>query len=130
MTWMLRSSGGSSGSMDATPERELRQFLLGGMTAPLMELYDSERINGLDAATVRRVWGDREFPDYEQIHLYIGMHAKQDAAFDSTRLMYSSMYRILCLEISFIVYGFQQGVQCGLSFIQQPIEIERQLNLE
>ncbi|MGV2686387.1 hypothetical protein GNF82_18995, partial [Clostridium perfringens] len=58
--------------VNATPECELHQFMLGGMTAPLMELYDSERINGLVAATVRRVWGDREFPDYEQIHLYIG----------------------------------------------------------
>lgn len=61
--------------VNATPGRELRQFLLGGMTAPLMELYDPEQIKGLDAAKVRRVWGDLEFPHYDQIHLYIGhMH--------------------------------------------------------
>lgn len=59
----------------ATPGRELRQFLLGGMTAPLLQLYDPEQIKGLDAAKVRRVWGDRDFPDYEQISLFIGhMH--------------------------------------------------------
>lgn len=61
--------------VNATRGRELRQFLLGGMTAPLMELYDPEQMKGLDTAKVRRVWGDREFPHYDQIHLYIGhMH--------------------------------------------------------
>ncbi|WP_054956768.1 hypothetical protein [Paenibacillus dakarensis] len=61
--------------VNATPGRELRQFLLGGMTAPLMELYDPDRITELDAAAVRRAWGGRDFPHYDQIHLYIGhMH--------------------------------------------------------
>lgn len=59
----------------ATSGRELRQYLLGGMTAPLFELYDPEQMQGLDQAVVRRVWGDLELPHYEQIHLYIGhMH--------------------------------------------------------
>lgn len=59
----------------ATPGRELRQFLLGGMTAPLLQLYDPEQIKGLDTAKVRRAWGDRDFPLYEQISLFIGhMH--------------------------------------------------------
>lgn len=59
----------------ATPGRELRQFLLGGMTAPLLELYDPAHMQGLDAAKVRQVWGDREFPRYERISLFIGhMH--------------------------------------------------------
>jgi mRNA degradation ribonuclease J1/J2 len=59
----------------ATPGRELRQFLLGGMTAPLFELYDPEQMRGLDQAAVRRVWGDGEFPRYERISLFIGhMH--------------------------------------------------------
>lgn len=59
----------------ATPGRELRQFLLGGMTAPLLQLYDSEQIKGLDAAKVRHVWGDRDFPLFERISLFIGhMH--------------------------------------------------------
>lgn len=61
--------------VNATPGRELRQFLLGGMTAPLLELYDPKQIEGLDWAAVQRVWGDRGFPDYDLIHLYIGhMH--------------------------------------------------------
>lgn len=61
--------------VNATPGRELRQFLLGGMTAPLLGLYDPEQIKGLDAAAIRRVWGEREFPVYDQLHLYIGhMH--------------------------------------------------------
>ncbi|TVY11421.1 hypothetical protein [Paenibacillus cremeus] len=59
----------------ATPGRELRQFLLGGMTAPLLELYDPEHIQGLNVAKVRQVWGEREFPQYERISLFIGhMH--------------------------------------------------------
>lgn len=61
--------------VNATPGRELRQFLLGGMTAPLMNLYDPDQMEGLDAAAVRRAWGDRDFPHYEHIHLYVGhMH--------------------------------------------------------
>ncbi|MFK7694305.1 hypothetical protein [Paenibacillus sp. HJGM_3] len=59
----------------ATPGRELRQYLLGGMTAPLLELYDPEQMNGLDPAMVRRAWGDREFPHFESLSLFIGhMH--------------------------------------------------------
>lgn len=59
----------------ATPGRELRQFLLGGMTAPLLELYDPGHIKGLDSGKVRRVWGDCEFPGYEQIGLFVShMH--------------------------------------------------------
>ncbi|TMV46301.1 hypothetical protein FE783_26815 [Paenibacillus mesophilus] len=59
----------------ATPGRELRQYLLGGMTAPLLQLYDPEQIKGLDAAKVRRAWGDSDFPLYERISLFIGhMH--------------------------------------------------------
>ncbi|WP_284645935.1 hypothetical protein [Paenibacillus silviterrae] len=59
----------------ATPGRELRQYLLGGMTAPLPELYDPEQQKGLDFAKVRRAWGDCELPQYEQIRLFIGhMH--------------------------------------------------------
>ncbi|WP_028551617.1 hypothetical protein [Paenibacillus sp. UNC451MF] len=59
----------------ATPGRELRQFLLGGMTAPMLELYDPEHIKGLDAAKVRSAWGDIELPQYERIALFIGhMH--------------------------------------------------------
>lgn len=59
----------------ATPGRELRQYLLGGMTAPLPELYDPEQLKGLDIANVWRAWGDRRFPQYEQIRLFIGhMH--------------------------------------------------------
>lgn len=59
----------------ATPGRELRQYLLGGMTAPLLELYDPEQMNGLDPAMVRRAWGDREFPQFESLSLFIGhMH--------------------------------------------------------
>ncbi|MFE5320471.1 hypothetical protein ACFQ88_17325 [Paenibacillus sp. NPDC056579] len=59
----------------ATPGRELRQYLLGGMTAPLIELYDPEHLKGLDASKVRRAWGDRDFPQYESISLFIGhMH--------------------------------------------------------
>ncbi|GIP39862.1 MBL fold metallo-hydrolase [Paenibacillus sp. J31TS4] len=61
--------------VNATPGRELRQFLLGGMTAPLLELYDPEQRKGLDEAKVLGVWGESEFPRYDQIHLYIGhMH--------------------------------------------------------
>ncbi|RKN86116.1 hypothetical protein [Paenibacillus ginsengarvi] len=64
----------------ATPGRELRQFLLGGMTAPLLQLYDPELIKGLDTQKVRHVWGDREFPAYEQISLFIGhMHTDHNA---------------------------------------------------
>ena len=59
----------------ATPGRELRQFLLSGMTAPLFQLYDPERIRGLDEQTVLRVWGGKNFPAYEKISLFIGhMH--------------------------------------------------------
>ncbi|MEF3302149.1 hypothetical protein [Paenibacillus sp. GYB003] len=59
----------------ATPGRELRQYLLGGMTAPLLQLYDPEHIRGLDTAKVRQVWGDRDFPHYGQISLFVGhMH--------------------------------------------------------
>lgn len=59
----------------ATPGRELRQFLLGGMTAPLPELYDPQHIQTLDMAKVRHAWGDRDFPHYEEIRLFIGhMH--------------------------------------------------------
>ncbi|GGD94204.1 hypothetical protein [Paenibacillus nasutitermitis] len=61
--------------VNATPGRELRQFLLGGMTAPLMELYDPEQMQGIDPAVVRRVWGGLQIPEYEQIRLYVGhMH--------------------------------------------------------
>ena len=61
--------------VNTTPGRELRQFLLGGMTAPLLELYDPKQMEGLDESKVRKVWGDLELPQYEQIHLYIGhMH--------------------------------------------------------
>ncbi|MDQ1913951.1 hypothetical protein RAC89_26470 [Paenibacillus sp. GD4] len=59
----------------ATPGRELRQYLLGGMTAPLPELYDPGQLKGLDFTKVRRAWGDCEFPQYEQVRLFIGhMH--------------------------------------------------------
>ncbi|CAG7616508.1 MBL fold metallo-hydrolase [Paenibacillus allorhizosphaerae] len=59
----------------ATSGREIRQFLLGGMTAPLLKLYDPEQIKGIDPAIVRRVWNNREFPQYERINLFIGhMH--------------------------------------------------------
>lgn len=59
----------------ATPGRELRQYLLGRMTAPLLELYDPEQMKGLDPAMVRRAWGDREFPQFESLSLFIGhMH--------------------------------------------------------
>ncbi|GAA3412431.1 hypothetical protein ACFFNY_23010 [Paenibacillus hodogayensis] len=64
----------------ATPGRELRQFLLGGMTAPLLQLYDPEQIKVLDTQKVREVWGDREFPSYEQLSLFIGhMHTDHNA---------------------------------------------------
>lgn len=59
----------------ATPGRELRQYLLSGMTAPLFELYDEEQMRGLNWAKVRSIWGDAEFPQYEQISLFIShMH--------------------------------------------------------
>jgi len=56
----------------ATPGRELRQYLLGEMTAPLFELYDPEQLEGLDEAKVLHMWGNREFPHYEKISLFVG----------------------------------------------------------
>ncbi|MDR6554157.1 hypothetical protein [Paenibacillus qinlingensis] len=59
----------------ASPGRELRQFLLGGMTAPLVQLYDPQHMKDLDMAKVRRSWGNIDFPHYEGIRLFIGhMH--------------------------------------------------------
>jgi mRNA degradation ribonuclease J1/J2 len=59
----------------ATPGRELRQYMLGGMTAPLVQLYDPEQLGGLDMRKVRQVWGERQFPSYGQISVFIGhMH--------------------------------------------------------
>jgi hypothetical protein len=47
------------GPIGATPDRESRQFLLGGWTAPLPELYDPEDIRGLDWTKVSHVWNTR-----------------------------------------------------------------------
>jgi mRNA degradation ribonuclease J1/J2 len=70
----------------ATPKREIRQYLLGGMTAPMPELYDPEQIKGLDWAKVSRVWNDRVFPQYEQISLFIGhMHTDHMAVLPYAR---------------------------------------------
>ncbi|WJH33588.1 hypothetical protein N6H14_26730 [Paenibacillus sp. CC-CFT747] len=49
--------------VNATPGRELRQFLLGGMTAPLLELYDPDQRKGLDGASVLRAWGEPSSPN-------------------------------------------------------------------
>jgi mRNA degradation ribonuclease J1/J2 len=50
------------------------------MTAPLPELYDPEQIMELDMQAVRRAWGDREFPSYERLSLFIGhMHTDHNA---------------------------------------------------
>ncbi|MBB6733324.1 hypothetical protein [Cohnella zeiphila] len=71
----------------ATPGRELRQFLLAGMTAPLTELYDPDALKGLDAAKVRRrVWNDADFPRYDDIRLFIGhMHTDHMAVLPYAR---------------------------------------------
>jgi mRNA degradation ribonuclease J1/J2 len=60
-----------------TPKREVRQYILGGMTAPLLELYDPEQVKGLDTAAVSRVWDNTEFPSYGQLGVFIG-HMHQD----------------------------------------------------
>jgi len=56
----------------ATPGRELRQYLLGGLTAPLFELYDPDQMLGLDRDKVLRSWKIKKFPHYDQTSLFIG----------------------------------------------------------
>lgn len=60
-----------------TPGREIRQYLLGKMAPPLLELYSPEQLKGLDADAVRSLWNDRDFPEYADISIFIG-HMHQD----------------------------------------------------
>lgn len=60
-----------------TPGREARQYLLGKMAPPLLDLYSPEYVQGLDPDTLRMVWNDRDFPTYTDLSIFIS-HIHQD----------------------------------------------------
>lgn len=60
-----------------TPNREIRQYVLGKMAPPLLELYDPDQLGKLDTAAVHRLWNVPELPRYDDIAIFIG-HMHQD----------------------------------------------------
>lgn len=60
-----------------TPGREIRQYLLGKMAPPLLDLYSPEHVQGLDTDVIRALWNNRDFSNYADIGIFIG-HMHQD----------------------------------------------------
>lgn len=56
---------------------EIRQYLLGGMAPPLLDIYDPEFIQGITNADLQQIWKGKTFPTFKHIHIFI-THIHQD----------------------------------------------------
>lgn len=57
--------------------RDVRQYMLGRMAPPILELYDAEQVDTLSRDDIRKAWNGINVPNYEEIRIFIG-HMHQD----------------------------------------------------